>query len=43
MSGPSRDVTGRDEVFAVAGVTDAAKPALASVAALRMKARRAIP
>jgi hypothetical protein len=43
MSDSSRDVTGCDEVFAVAGVTDAANPAPASVAAFRMKARRAIP
>jgi hypothetical protein len=43
MSGSSRDVTERDEAFVVAVATDAANPAPASVAAFRMKARRAIP
>jgi hypothetical protein len=43
MIGSSRDVVGRDDVFEVAVLTDAANPAPASVAAFQIKARRAIP
>jgi hypothetical protein len=43
MSGSSRDVTGREEVFALAEVKDVANPAPASVAVFRRKARRVLP
>jgi hypothetical protein len=36
-------VTGREELFAVAGAKDAANPAPASVAVFRRKARRVLP